>query len=251
MLAFHNDPAVKQDYLCRVRGHRIAGEVIQGYGYWRHGCGCAVGCTIHGTNLFEYEAKLGIPAHLAYLKERIFEHLPAGSAPGWPELFLQSIRVGADLSRVWPEFAAWLLTDSADGVIQFVKEDQLDPDLGRRVRESIESIAQLFRTGSTDTNQWSVAMKMAFEAKESADDSLSIHGRESNQPCPIWAATNAISAAYLAARSHTKLPLYVPGEALQSAASARLASFSDARSKGTAPVFVRMAEKLVALLRAA
>lgn len=48
--AFHNDPAVQGTYIARVEAHRAADEIVQSYGYWKHGKGCAVGCTIHGED---------------------------------------------------------------------------------------------------------------------------------------------------------------------------------------------------------
>ena len=48
MLAFHNDPSIKAEYLSRVAEHAAADQIIHGT-YWMDGKGCAVGCTIHGS----------------------------------------------------------------------------------------------------------------------------------------------------------------------------------------------------------
>ena len=110
MKAFHNDPAIKEKYLARVKAHREADQLVKGE-YWEDGKGCAVGCTIHSGNHKEYEIELGIPEILAHLEDTIFEGLPNELAMTWPERFLKSIPVGADLSKVWPKFAIFLLTD--------------------------------------------------------------------------------------------------------------------------------------------
>lgn len=120
MIAFHGDERVKATYLARVRAHAAADELIHGT-YWEKGKGCAIGCTVHGSNHMAYESELGIPAQLAYLEDRLFESLPNGEAQTWPVRFLEAIPVGADLSMVWPQFVVWLLTDPTDGVIRFAE----------------------------------------------------------------------------------------------------------------------------------
>jgi len=63
MLAFHNNPAIKEKYLARVRAHRVADEIVKGR-YWENGKGCAVGCTLHSGKHMSYESELGIPVAL-------------------------------------------------------------------------------------------------------------------------------------------------------------------------------------------
>jgi hypothetical protein len=111
MLAFHNDPAIKQKYLDRVRAHRLADEIVQNYGYWRDGKGCAVGCTLHSGDHLAYETELGIPVMLARIEDVVFEGLPVEAAREWPERFLAAAPIGADLSRVGWRLLHWLLTD--------------------------------------------------------------------------------------------------------------------------------------------
>ena len=109
LLAYHNDPDTKLCYLRRVVGHREADELIRGTG-WSDGRGCAVGCTLEAYDHARYPVELGVPEVLAYLEDAIFEGLPKSDANAWPELFLDAIPVGADLSLVWPRFAIWLLS---------------------------------------------------------------------------------------------------------------------------------------------
>lgn len=123
MKSFHNDPKIKETYLRRVVAHRKADEIIKGT-YWDNGKGYAVGCTIHSNDHLKYEKELGIPMLLAGLEDGIFESLPNERAKMWPEEFLTAIKVGSDLSEVWPKFAVWLLTDEKYGVIKYAKTEK-------------------------------------------------------------------------------------------------------------------------------
>src|SRR5438270_5254012 len=111
MIAFHGNQGLKEKYVARVKMHAAADEIVRGY-YWQHGKGCAVGCTIHGADHGRYEKELGIPRVLAHLADRIFEGMGNGDAKEFPLAFLSAIKPGADLSRVWPQFAYWLLVDA-------------------------------------------------------------------------------------------------------------------------------------------
>jgi hypothetical protein len=57
------------------------------------------------------EIELRIPRILAVLERKIFENLPLDLAEKWRLRFLESIKVDIDLSKVWPKFAIFLLTD--------------------------------------------------------------------------------------------------------------------------------------------
>jgi hypothetical protein len=107
--AFHNDKAVKAKYLKRVNAHARADAIVQSYGYWNDGKGCAVGCTLHSSNHSAYETELGIPTALAWLEDTVFENLPNALAKTWPARFLKAVPVGADLSLVVSRFLYWLM----------------------------------------------------------------------------------------------------------------------------------------------
>jgi hypothetical protein len=121
LLAFHGDPKIKAKYLRRVRAHRKADQIIYGT-YWENGKGCAVGCTIHGSDHAQYEKELGIPEELARLEDWIFENMGNGHSLEWPEKFLHAINPGADLSKVADQFIAWILTDPKEGLVAFTKD---------------------------------------------------------------------------------------------------------------------------------
>jgi hypothetical protein len=60
MLAYHNDPSIKAKYLARVAEQHRQDDILQGYGYWARGKGCAVGCTLHSNKHSQYEIELGL-----------------------------------------------------------------------------------------------------------------------------------------------------------------------------------------------
>jgi transcriptional regulator with XRE-family HTH domain len=123
MIAFHGNPAIKQEYQDRLKAHHAADQIIKG-AYWEPDqfTGCAVGCTLHkggGCIHKQYEIVLGIPRTLAYLEDRIFENLPAPHCADFAVNFLDAIPVGGDLSLVTARFMVWLLADESGGVLRF------------------------------------------------------------------------------------------------------------------------------------
>jgi len=121
LIAFHGKPEIKEEYLNRIRMHKAADQIVHGQ-YWEDGKGCAVGCTIHGNQHYRYETELGIPRHLAYLEDSIFEGLSNGNSLNFPEQFLSAIKVGADLSLVYHKFMVWMLIHPSQGVLRFADE---------------------------------------------------------------------------------------------------------------------------------
>lgn len=123
LVAFHGDEKIKQKYLERVRGHRKADEIIQAL-TWSNGKGCAVGCTLHAYHHSAYEDELGIPVQLAVIQDGIFERLSLAEAKWFPERFLESIPVGADLYKALWEFALFVLLDEENGLISINNNDK-------------------------------------------------------------------------------------------------------------------------------
>lgn len=166
MLAYHNDPKLKESVLAEMEGHRKADTLIQDYGYWKDGKGCAVGCLIKSGNHGEYETRFGIQRILARLEDRIFEGLPKEEAKQWPERFLNAIPVGADLSLVWPKFAVFMLADKDHGVIKFAKKE--------KTKKAIQEVADLYQRiingEKIDANTW-------LEARGNAADAAAARSR--------------------------------------------------------------------------
>src|SRR5688572_16186568 len=129
MRAFHGDAKVKEKYLARVLAHQKADEIVKGK-YWDKGKGCAVGCTIEGSDHDRYETELGIPESLAYLEDNLFETMPNADAMLFPAEFLEAVPVGADLSLVPAKLIVFILND----VLQFV--DKQYPDVIKAIEET-------------------------------------------------------------------------------------------------------------------
>jgi hypothetical protein len=223
MQAYHGDEAVKQIYLGRVRAHRAADELVQSFGYWNEEAhkGCAVGCTIHGSDHGRYETELGVPRLIAKLEDGLFESLPAKLAKTWPERFLEAITPGADLSQVGDRFEHWLLMDEKDGVIRFAKTDEQ--------RKAIVQVGELYAKRlageKVERKEWREVWDEAWRVRSAA------------------AADAAAAAAAFAA--------YAAAYAADAAAAASAAYAADAAASARTSARVRQSEKLLELLRAA
>jgi hypothetical protein len=226
MLAYHNDPKIKSKYIHRVEAHRRADQIVQGFGYWQDGKGCAVGCTLHSASHAAYEKELGIPQIIARLEDRIFEGLPKKEAQAWPSAFLKAIELGADLSGVWPDFAVWLLTDPDSGVLRHAKSNAS--------RKSIQEVADLYFARVPDGDaRWSKSRAYAYATDADAA-----------------AATHAAHAAYApyAAPDAAAYVVY----AIVAAADAYAEDYADAAYVGASKNwYVTASKKLLSLLAGA
>jgi hypothetical protein len=226
MIAFHGDSSIKAKYVARVKAHAVADEIVHGQ-YWKNGKGCAVGCTIHSGDHAAYEREIGVPVILARLEDRLFEAMQNGDAKEFPLRFISAIRPGADLSRVWYQFALWLLVDAVDGVIKFAKTE--------KTKEAILSVAALYsraaRGETVEREEWLRARKDAA----------------------AYAYADAYAAAAAYAADAAESPKYAEYAAYAADASALLliasrpAGAADARRKA----YKRQADKLIELLEAA
>jgi len=141
LLAFHNNPEIKEFYLNRVRRHRLQDDIIKGV-YWENGKGCAIGCTLHAYKHSLYETELGIPQILAHLQDHVFEGLTSKDAKDFPERFLEAILVGADLSKVWSNFILWVLVDPECGIVNRATS-------GSNVEAIVRKVARFVEVGGT------------------------------------------------------------------------------------------------------
>ena len=124
MKAFNEDGELKVDLLREIKKHQKADEISQGVYAEKKANGkmrlCAVGCALYSLNEVRsksietndhsaFEPELGIPWRIARLADRIFEGLKFKEAKEFPYEFINSIPVGADLSKVFAKFIHWLL----------------------------------------------------------------------------------------------------------------------------------------------
>ena len=159
LIAYHGDLAIKEKHLARVEAHRIADDILQGYGYWKDGKGCAIGCTLHGNEHKDYESELGIPEPIAQLEDAIFEGLPVELAREWPSRFLSAIKPGADLSQVIDRFCLWLLT-SPD--MRFAELAETDGKLA--IARVVELYRRRFDCDEPTVTEWTAARTTASDA---------------------------------------------------------------------------------------
>ena len=240
LLAYHDDPAIKAKYMAIVEGHRLADEIVQGYGYWEDGKGCAVGCTLHGDRHQDYPAELGIPEVLAWLEDTIFEGLPMVEARRWPGRFLAAPEPGADLSLVWPRFAVWMLSSDDLGLPKNAK-----PAGKLAIAQVVALHLRTINGDNPSPLEWSAASSAAWCAGSSADDPFGC----SASGLAFISATElaACSPPELAAWSAASPTVWrVTSSAEWSAASS--AEWSSSKTASRLAAYVKMADRLIALM---
>jgi hypothetical protein len=246
LVAYHAESSEKNAILEQLRAHAAADEIIKGQ-YWEGGKGCAVGCTIHGSDHSKYETRFGIPQMLAKLEDCIFEGLPNERAKTWPIEFMSAIAPGADLSRVGWQFLHWTLTDN-----------QVNPGIDNPlVRDAIKQCADvLVPLTKGETLDESAARSAAESAARSAAESAarsaawSAESAARSAESAAWSAESAARSAAWSARSAAESAARSAESAARSAWSPGRSAESAARSAESA-AYVRMADKLLELLKAA
>ena len=159
MTAYHADPALKAATLAQLAEHRRLDQIVRGT-YWDGSRGCAVGCLTHQGDggHEEFPSRWGVPVQIAHLIDTIFERLPIDQAQEWPSRIMDAIPVGADLSRTWDRFAAWML---GHVVAQYA-------EAGAALDPSVAAMAALFvRAGAGDEpseTEWIGQARAAHEA---------------------------------------------------------------------------------------
>lgn len=169
LIAWHGDPEAQKAAVAEMAAHRKADSLLQGYGYWSDGKGCAVGCLIKSGEHAEYEPRFGIPQALARLEDSIFERLPKAAALKWPERFLKAAKPGADLSLVQWQFLA------------FVVDEALSRKEAASVREACQPALEVVR--SRARGEEVLAESAARSAAEAA--------RSAARTAAAWAAAEA------------------------------------------------------------
>jgi hypothetical protein len=223
LIAFNNDPAVREKYLNRIQAHATADEIIHGR-YWEQGKGCAVGCTIHSADHSAYERELGIPRALAKLEDRLFEGMANGHSKEFPGQFLSAITVGQDLSCVVWKFLYWLLTE------ELTSRD--DPRVAKQIKDCADVLIPLTKGEAVDRQAATKAAAYASDAAAYASDAA-------------YAATAAAYAATAAAASDAA------AYAAYASDAAAYASDATAYASARSTCYHRMSIKLLELMQAA
>jgi hypothetical protein len=134
-----------------------------------------------------------IPIVLAELVDAIFKALPSEFAKEWSERFLKSIKPKANLELIWPEFAAWMLTDEKYGALQFAGN--------KRTESAIISVSDLYKSRlsgiSVSLEDFDKAVPNDNYAKSAAG-----YARSAGPTDPYMSAMAAYAAAAAAASDH-------------------------------------------------
>ena len=165
LIAFHGDPKIKEDLLAQLQLHYDADEMTQDkYWQWGNGGRCPVGCTIHYRDEKDYETDYGISQALECLKDSILSGLPNHLSKQWPLDFARAIPVGADLSLVWPKFAAWMLTDENYGAIQYAQSE----DSKKAIQQTYHLCKQVAMGEEISVDEWNEVWSTYFSYFEVA-----------------------------------------------------------------------------------
>lgn len=125
IIAFWNNPTVKEAMMIQVENHRQADQIVKGQ-YWENGKGCAVGCMVHSSSHKTVEAVIGLPYDCVQLMDFIFERLPNHEAKLFPGQVLDAMRPGADLTHVSDRFIITLLADPKHGTRQYCHKREVE-----------------------------------------------------------------------------------------------------------------------------
>ena len=161
MLAYHNDPAIKEKYLNRVISDRKADNIIQGTG-WENGKGCSVGCTFKAYDHSRGPVEIGVPEWLIQINDKIFEGLPENKAVEWPERFLSAINPGADLDQIKNPFMIFIL----ESTLKHFNHEEF-PD----VKTAVDSVIDLYQSEIpvSESAAWSAAWSAESAARSAAE----------------------------------------------------------------------------------
>jgi hypothetical protein len=194
VIAYHGDPKVKAKYVRRVQRHRKLDQLIPG-ATGSGGKGCAVYCTFDVYDHSRGPDEIGVPEVLMRLNDRIFESLATHATRdeylAWPTQFLRSIRPGADLSMVWPQFALWLLRGLPERSLK-------RPD----VKAAVERVAALYERwiagDKPSVKEWREARSAAYAAAYAAAADAAAAAAAAYAAAAAAADADAADAAYAA-----------------------------------------------------
>jgi hypothetical protein len=179
VLAYQGDHGLKESTMAQIAMHKAADEIIGGAYYEKHGEKlqvCGVGCIMHDAPGIHraMSEQYGFPLQLVHLYEGIFEAFTRGeeNQKNWPERFMGAIEPGADLSRVWPSFAAWLMLDEKWGMVALPDLHEDVEAICRRVGEAYQRMAageQISDEEQQDIARAARAARDAWAARDARD----------------------------------------------------------------------------------
>ena len=239
MFAYSHPIVTREAFLAELQAHADADQIVQGQ-YWDNERGCAVGCSLHSISRLIPDARvamndhyklaetIGAPPPLLYLEDKIFEGLPVNLARQWPMRFSSAIQQNADLSNVWPQFAAWMLREivlpSAEGY----------PGCGAAIERVARGYETSWQSDTADAAAYAATYAAAYAATYAAR-----------------AAADAADTAAYAARAVESAAADAAYAAVYAADAAYPPYTTDAARAARAAAYTKMADKIIALLAAA
>jgi hypothetical protein len=262
--AFHNDEAVKEKYLTRVRHHQKMDHLVRGQG-WTGKKGCAVGCTLEKYDHKAYEPELGIPEWLARVEDTLFEGMSEEKSRTWPEKFLEAIHIGVDLEKAKVPFLIVVLEDTLVSMDKTQYDKEKWPNVTKAIEGSKAAVRQMIEAQKSGDKKLIEAARSAaysaYSAAYSAADSAADSAAYSARSAARSAADSADSAAYSArsaaysadsaaysARSAARSAAYSADSAAYSADSAAYSADSAAYSAYSA-AYDHYADELLRILK--
>ena len=203
MLAYNNDPALKDAICAEIKRHQDQDMIMTG-NYWDGSKGCAVGCSLRSYALATGAEDISFGDHkiyddflgnggeaLARLEDTLFENLPRPGHLKFPLRVAQAIRPGADISGVCHRFTAWALTNPE------LFPGCTDPT----VKPVIDAVAALYlRAAGGDLptlDQWAAARDAAraaagAAARDAARDAAWAAAGAALKPTAEWLQKSAL-----------------------------------------------------------
>ena len=200
--AFHGQQEVKDEYIARIKKHQKLDNLVQNYGYWDGGRGCAVGCTleVNADPHEQYPIELGLPIWLAHMEDHLFETLPLEDAKQWPLQFLEAIPVGAEVGQAMSDRFQIFWLERQKTQIDCKRYSSVEG----AINDVIKLLNQALEGDEPNSAAWSAARSAARSAANSAalSASLSAAWSESSASSAAWSARSAAwSAVWSAERS--------------------------------------------------
>jgi len=212
MITYHGKEEIKEKYKQRMLDHIKADELIQGKGF-ENGKGCFVGCTLNKYSHEAFEDELGIPKEIAEISDAIFEGLSKEESIDFSRDFHDKIKVGVDLSTVWPKFAIEILSNEKHGVLRFVKDEEF-----KQQKEAIEKVCDLYKNKAY-YNASVDDMEAEADARVEAEDSWAAAMASEAEASGAASGAEASGASW-AARAATEASWDFVGDAVRAAARA-------------------------------
>src|SRR5450756_39182 len=123
MQTFHNDPAIKQEFLSRLSSHSAAGGILNAANVWKDGKGSPAACMVGAIDLALWQQRTGMPKSVGIALDVAASLLEAPEQAARFTLdWVEAVPVGEDLASIGPALLDWFLTDDRHGLQSHAKE---------------------------------------------------------------------------------------------------------------------------------